>query len=322
MILFFTTLMLASGFLLNPPATCSWVYAKLQPVGGWEEQAKTCGVSEVEVLSSSVYQLATDGFTEKEQIAYRSLVQQLEERYMDASSQERAGLVAEFIKLRGTERLRLTGQTWIKMGPFLVHYLTVADGKTGNYLMKFEDETTGQYIAYLLENKNKSGIGGLIKRLLDSDPEDEERAGIVKEIDQAGREQTLRVDVNGVVLYIDRGNPGADDDFRHAYSLMWNHLPEGDGKHRIEMAIPIVWKAIYEEALFSRVQLKWATDPERTPHDLCLILKSEFGETQVGGDLLSMETPPEEILKDFFGKPKMPLPDPDWSFKKLRKNLL
>lgn len=319
MISFLAAAILGSTFLLNPPATSIWAFAELNPTGGIEARAKVCGVSDVAVLSSTVFQITTESMAKGDLEKHRDVVQRIEKQYVAGSRSERAALVLELRKY-GTRRL--VDQTWIKMDSLLVHYLTVVDLASGSSMMKLEDETTGQYIAFLNEPKNSSDIQGLMQSLLDPNTPDDEHQRILKEMDKDGKERTLKLDVNGVVLYLDRGAPDAMDQMEDGFSLVWHHLPEGAGKRRIEMAMAVILKAVDDETTFSGVRLKTPVDPDNVSIDPCLVSGSEFFNGQQGGNMISLEGPTEEILKDFFGKAEMPLPNPEWTFEKLRKRVL
>jgi len=313
--------MLASSFFLNPPATGMWAYAELQPSRAIEAQEKACGIREVSMLSSKVFQLVTDGLSDEQMERYRDLEARCAKEYADATDQERAKLVLELQGIGGERQRRLVSQSWVRLDQNIVHFINITDLPSGNALFKIEDLVTGEYVALLSEGKGKAGrTNELIDRLLDTDTQNSDTSKIVTELDALGKERRLRVEVNGAVIVIDQENNDTASQLNASISLLWNHLPEGMGKKRIEMAIPIFWRAMVDKANFSGLGLKWPVDPRKTPHDLCLTGTFTVGEH--GGNLISMEGPPIEMLKDYFGKPIMPLPDPDLDFVHLVKQVL
>ncbi len=323
MISLFAAAVLSSSFLLSPPGTCIWAFGELESSSGDVVRlSEECGVSDVKVLSTSVFQVATADLSDEENEAYRNLRRRLEEHFVEATPHEQNDFVGEILDFMKVNH-RSVDQTWIAMGSMMVHYLMIVDSSTDNVLIKLEDETTGQYIGILARPAStQKKIPEMLRLRSKSDLSEDEKEKLTEEIDEAGRAWTFRVEVNGVVLYIDGRDASSQNELQGAFDLMWQHLPEGDGKRRIEMAIPVIWKAMVDEGVFFRVRVKWPTHPEMTPFDPCLTRGAVFSNTQTGGGLISLELPPAEILEEFFGKPELPLPDPDWTFEKLRRKLL
>lgn len=314
-------LMLASSFFLSPPATGMWAYAELQPSRSIEAQEKACGIREVSMLSSKVFQLVTDGLSDEEMERYRDFELRCAKEYPDATDQERAKLVLELQGIGSERQRRLVSQSWIRLDQDIVHFINISDLSSASSLFKIEDLVTGEYVALLSESKGKDGRSSeLIDRLLDPETQSSDTSKIVTELDALGKERRLRVEANGAVIVIDQENKDAASELNAGISLLWDHLPAGMGKRRIEMAIPIFWRAMVDKAHFSGLALRWPVDPRKTPHDLCLTGTFTVGEH--GGSLISMEGPPTEILKDYFGKPILPLPDPDLDFVHLVKRIL
>ena len=264
-------LMLASCFFLNPPATGMWAYADLQPSNGIEARNATCGVREVSMLSSTVFQLVTDGLTDEQLKQYRRLKSKLEREYAGAIDQDRAKLVLELQKIGSAKQRRLIRQSWIRMDWNTIHFLDITDLPSGNALMKIEDVVTGEYVAVLSEGKGKATkTTELIDELLEPDKQSQATSEIITELDALGKERRLRVEVNGVVIVIDQEDENAVNQLDASFSLLWKHLPKGIAKKRIEMAIPVFWRAMADKTIFSNLGLKWPLDPRKTPYDLCL----------------------------------------------------
>jgi hypothetical protein len=257
-----------------------------------------------------------------EQKEYAALSARIADRYSDADFRERAALAKELLAFDGSDRTRLIDAAWVKLDTMLIRYLFVFDSFSESSILKLEDETTGAYVSILFEAINPRDARAAIRELLEDDAGEDAAKKLVMEADRSGMDREIFLDVNGAALFMEKADAQNRDSLGNALSLLWKHLPEGAARERIELALPLIWKAADDDEIFGSLRLKWEIDQESTPHNECLIQGTEFTKGQKGGSLIDLEGPPDEILERFFSEPTLPLPDPDSSFRKLRKEIL
>lgn len=98
MISLFAAAVLSSSFLLSPPGTCFWAFGELESSSGDVVRlSEECGVSDVKVLSTSVFQVATADLSDEENEAYRNLRRRLEEHFVEATPHEQNDFVGEIL---------------------------------------------------------------------------------------------------------------------------------------------------------------------------------------------------------------------------------
>jgi len=315
----FSALVFASvTFLFNPPATCQWAYAELQPLGEFDARTGECEASRVAVLSTTSFQVVVDELEGEDLKRYDALVRLIEHDYPDGSRSDRMRMVGD---LRALGPRRLVDQVWVSIDSFLVRYTTIIDLKYGGSVVTVRDEITGQYLTFLNDPKDSSDFFELMEEFLDSDQSGEKREVLKNRVLEDRKGRIIQFDVNGAILYLDGSAPDTMDRFQEGFASLWAELPDAEGKRRIEMAIAVILRAAEDEGVFDGMRLKRPVAEGQIPLDDCLVRGRSFVNGQKGGGLLQLEGPPEEILNEFFGKKGFPLPRPDWSFKKVVREL-
>jgi hypothetical protein len=317
------SIFLAAVFLVDPPVRNIWAFAELSYPTTDKVISERCGFQSVEVLAVTAFQKSSEGMTLDQQEAWVELKERIVERYPIADFREQAMLVKELNAFGGRgERTRLVDAAWVRLDSMRVDYYYVYDAFTDGAILKIEDETTGSYISILHESEDPEQVGLIVQELLESEDGVAAAIRLVKDSDRSGRVHEILVDVNGAALYLDQADPQDDKSLTDIIALLWGYISNDEARNRLEIALPVIWMAVDDESIFDGLRLKWYTDPQKTPHDDCVIRGAEFVNGQKGGSLISLEGPPPEVLEQFFGKPMVPLPDPDLSFKKLTRELL
>lgn len=309
--------------LVDPPVWNMWAFAELTSASPSEgdSASEACG-DKVEVLFSWSRQISTEGLSDSDQERYGIIAQRFRNDFEEAAQEQRLRLLGDLLSVSGSST-RDIKQTWVRIDSMIVHYVRVFDQFTGNFLVKIEDETTGVYIGLLEETRNK-GNSDLIMELLEEGTAGERAPELFEAIKKGDKGQTVRIDANGVVFFFDGNEPELlEENKKRGFQGMWQYLPENEGRRRLEMAIPVIWEAMENDDTFRNFHLEWFTDPQVMQVDRGLFkCGASFRNGSKGGDLVSLEAPPDEILEDFFGKAVLPLPDADWTFKKLAKKIL
>lgn len=316
-------LIVASSVAAGLPVRTAWAAGRLPSVAevaeGDEEASGRCGVREVRLFAASSMQTATSSMPTEVEEVYEGVVERIEREYDEASAQGRVRLVRPLVSDL-VQYSRVVEQVWVSMDNLDVKYLRVWDYDTGNWFVKLEDETTGQYLGLLSERVGDEE--GNFDELLDdlvAEGMSRERAMEIGEARAAKRVHGgVSFEVNGWVMYLDRNDPAFDEDSRDAFLTLWEALPEGEARRRIERAIPVLWMANHGDSLLKGLDMTWQLAPDQTPFDPCLVQGAgAFEVLDRGGSRVMLEPLPAETVELYTGEDELPLPDSEWSFSKL-----
>ena len=317
----------SAAALMSPPMQIDWAAAEIQ-IGSEEQAGETrCGIEDASVLIVIAQQIPTDGMSRAEREDYDALVERITTEFEAADQRGRAMLMLDYLKL-AKGRQRVITQGWIILDGMPVVLTLVYDQTTGGQFFKIEDEVSGAYFSFGLQPKNEDDFAEtkeLIDTMLKTDDPKEHRA-IADEIAGVKNGNEARFEVNGEVATRSTEDPGFRAEALTIFSDLWPNLEPGEGRERLERAVPIVWAAIKDGDTFKAVgsHRAWpdVVYPDSVGHDACVTKAGvHFVDGESGGGSFSLEAPPDEIIEEFFRDEGLPMPDPDLSWKALLKEI-
>ncbi len=312
--------------LMNPPMQINWAAAGV--VIGSEELSveERCGVENAEVFVVLAQQTATNGMSRDEREDYDALVERFASEYEGGGQRGQALLAMELLTL-SKGRTRQVSRAWIILDDKPIVLTRIYDLTEGGEIFKIEDEISGAYLSYSLVPKDDGDFAAtkeLINTMLATDDPKEKRAAI-DEIARLKSGNEARFEVNGEVATLSTEDPSYRVQALTLFTDLWPNLEPADGRERIEKAVPIIWAMIKDESSFKAVAKSrvWPHEiyPDSLGHDACVLATGvEFINGRSSGDSrLHYESPPDNLVEEFFGDEGLPMPDPDLSWKELVK---